>query len=100
MTNIVKKRIVDPRLLRWVIHERDGGCLYGFYEGGQCQFGFDPHHIVPRSMGGDDVSENIITLCRKHHDMAEERLIPRELLQEIVERHIGDLKCLNTDLAP
>jgi len=25
------------------------------------------HHLVPRSMGGDDVADNLVPLCRKHH---------------------------------
>ena len=25
------------------------------------------HHIVPRSMGGEDNEENLVTLCQKHH---------------------------------
>lgn len=28
----------------------------------------DPHHLVQRSLGGDDVAANIIPLCRIHHD--------------------------------
>lgn len=30
----------------------------------------DVHHIVFRSHGGADVPENLICLCRTHHDMA------------------------------
>jgi hypothetical protein len=29
----------------------------------------DPHHVVPRSQGGADAYENIIFLCRFHHEM-------------------------------
>lgn len=29
----------------------------------------DPHHIVYRSLGGDDVEENICGICRMHHDI-------------------------------
>ena len=28
----------------------------------------DPHHIIFRSQGGEDTMENLITLCRYHHD--------------------------------
>jgi len=28
----------------------------------------DPHHLVQKSLGGDDVAMNIIPLCRIHHD--------------------------------
>ena len=30
----------------------------------------DIHHIVFRSHGGDDIPENLICLCRHHHDQA------------------------------
>lgn len=25
------------------------------------------HHLVPRSLGGDDVADNLVPLCSKHH---------------------------------
>lgn len=28
----------------------------------------DPHHIILKSQGGDDVFGNIMPLCHKHHD--------------------------------
>ncbi len=28
----------------------------------------DPHHITTRGAGGGDVSENLIALCRQHHN--------------------------------
>ncbi len=51
--------------------------FYGMFYG-SCQFGLDPHHLIKRSQGGHDVKENVLTLCRKHHDMAEEHLISYE----------------------
>jgi len=30
--------------------------------------GLDPHHVVFKSAGGEDVSSNLLTLCRKCHD--------------------------------
>lgn len=29
----------------------------------------DPHHIVYRSMGGDDTDDNLVGICRLHHDI-------------------------------
>ena len=66
-----------------MVEERDRACLYGMVHGG-CQFGLDPHHIIKRSQGGTDIKENIITLCRKHHDMAEENLIKSSELARIL----------------
>ena len=28
---------------------------------------FGLHHIIPRSMGGEDNEENLVTLCQFHH---------------------------------
>lgn len=54
----------------------------------------DVHHIDPRGMGGSqskDYTENLMGLCRKHHDQAEAKLIPKEKLikthLERVNRH-------------
>jgi hypothetical protein len=51
---------------------------------GDCQFGLDPHHLIKISQGGDDIKENVVTLCRKHHDMAEENKISYEELKAIM----------------
>jgi hypothetical protein len=83
------KRIIDPEVLRWVVHERDRVCLYGLFYSDPCQFGLDPHHIEKRSELGDDIPENLITLCRKHHDQAEENTIPKEHLQGILNALYG-----------
>ena len=58
-------------------------CLYGMFHG-DCQFGLDPHHLIRRAQGGHDTKENVLALCRKHHDMAEENLIPYEELKSIM----------------
>jgi 5-methylcytosine-specific restriction endonuclease McrA len=34
------------------------------------------HHLVPRSLGGDDVADNLVGLCRKHHRWVTEREQP------------------------
>lgn len=35
-----------------------------------------PHHIIYRSQGGDSNDENLITLCRLHHDQAHFKVKP------------------------
>ena len=44
------------------------------------------HHIVPIEEDYDKRldSENLITLCRYHHELAEKGTIPKEELQELV----------------
>jgi 5-methylcytosine-specific restriction endonuclease McrA len=59
----------NRKLVLDVVNKRDGRCMYGLLHGG-CSEGLDPHHIVTRGAGGDDVPENIITLCRRHHNDA------------------------------
>jgi len=43
----------------------------------------DCHHIIFRSQGGEDKIENLIGLCRKHHDLAHNHKIPASELQYI-----------------
>lgn len=44
-------------------------------DGGRCgYFGCtsepsEAHHIIFRSQGGEDTPDNLISLCRKHHEM-------------------------------
>src|SRR5512142_2283169 len=77
------KRVID-RSVTQRARERDGCCLYGLLHKDGCEGGLDGHHMEQRGVGGDDVIENIISLCRKHHRMAEEYLISREELQAIM----------------
>lgn len=77
-------RTQSKSLLDWVVHERDRTCLYGFWYASECRFGLDPHHIIKRSSNGGDVKENIITLCRKHHDLAEANIISADSLRDIL----------------
>lgn len=70
--------------------DRDGCCLYGLIYRDGCVPGYDPHHIV--SFGSDprqDVLENIICLCRKHHNEAEARAIPAIKLQGLLYHFYG-----------
>jgi 5-methylcytosine-specific restriction endonuclease McrA len=85
---LTKKR--NSKVLKWVVEERDRMCMYGFTQGDPCQFGLDPHHIIPRSQGGGDISTNIITLCRKHHDMAQRNEIKPDTLREILVEVYGE----------
>ena len=85
----VKERIVDPKMVEWVVKRRDGYCLYGISEKQGCSGGVDPHHIDSKGSGGDDIPENLITLCRKHHIMAQENLISKYKLRGILTKYFG-----------
>ena len=61
-------RVVPPDLYEKVMF-RDQGCRGGaFVSEVACQGRLDPHHIFRRGQGGPDTLENLITLCRAHHD--------------------------------
>ena len=40
----------------------------------------DVHHVVPRSLGGPDVLENLIAICRHHHDQVDQPFIRGRLV--------------------
>lgn len=79
---------MDPEFSR-IIKQRDGVCLYGLLHKDGCRGPLDPHHIDPRGLGGPDEKENGIGLCRKHHDMAEDRRITQEELYAILALYHG-----------
>ena len=48
---------------------RDGGCVArSQVPEVRCAGRIDPHHVLPRGRGGKDTTENLICLCRAHHD--------------------------------
>jgi len=63
---------------------RDGVCLAGMILRDGCTVGFDVHHIASRGSGGDDTLENMICLCRRHHNRAHNGRITRGKLREIL----------------
>ena len=81
-------RIVDTEGTRKA-RQRDGVCLYGLLHKDGCRGGLDGHHIEARGEGGDDVINNIISLCRWHHGMAEDRRITKVELFAILALYHG-----------
>ncbi len=77
-------RIVSPQTIQRV-RMRDGVCLAGLQLRDGCSGGVDVHHISTRGAGGDDSLENMICLCRRHHNMAHYGLISRGKLREILQ---------------
>lgn len=79
----------DPKIAE-VARKRDGTCLAGLFLKDGCVPGFEPHHIT--KFGRDprlDVLENLICLCRRHHQMAENHLIAPITLQGILYHFYG-----------
>ena len=78
------------RKIAQAVKKRDGTCLYGIMIQDGCVPGIDPHHI--ESFGLDprgDVLENMISLCRRHHDLAERNVITKLELQCILYHFFG-----------
>ena len=48
---------------------RDGGCVARLLVPEvRCAGRIDPHHALMRSQGGKDTLEDLIAVCRAHHD--------------------------------
>lgn len=56
-----KKRIQNRELLDYIKSQR---CL--IFNG--CRGPVDPSHVTTRGAGGDDTPDNVMPLCRKHHN--------------------------------
>ena len=55
------KRIDDPELLKKISKMK---CQIGR----NCKGRVDPAHVTSKGAGGDDTEENVMPLCRKHHN--------------------------------
>ncbi len=53
------KRVVNKKLLKMIAEAPCTVCL---------KYPSDPHHITSVGAGGGDVVENVMPLCRTHHD--------------------------------
>jgi predicted restriction endonuclease len=86
----MKSRRVDRKVVDWVLNDRDRMCLYGFMRSDPCTTAaLHVHHIQKRSACGNDVKENLITLCAHHHDQAEKHYIKPEELRNILGQLYG-----------
>lgn len=58
------KALSIPPSVKLLVNQRDHGlCVY-------CQRpGLPEAHFIPRSKGGLGIPQNILTLCRTHHDL-------------------------------
>jgi hypothetical protein len=71
------------------VRERDGVCLYGVDFQDPCSGGLQAHHLEKRSQLGDDIPENGISLCNRHHWQAEQNRIPKQVLINLLEQYYG-----------
>lgn len=75
-----KKRVVDEGVIARV--RAKGYCMLR----GTCCGGLDVHHIRSRGSGGDDVEDNLILVCRCHHNRIHNGLVKRYELYEALRR--------------
>ena len=78
-------RVKSREIIDYVLVKRDGVCMWGLSTGETCTAGLDPHHIKSKGSGGDDAVENLITLCRGHHNDAHSGKIRRGKLRSVLE---------------
>jgi len=58
-----------PASVRDDVFARDRGCVAVLLVREiRCSGSLDPHHVLRRSQGGTDTADNLVTLCRAHHD--------------------------------
>lgn len=75
-------RFDDPEMKRAVFARDKWRCRWC---GRTNAMAYDCHHIRYRRSSNDDVMENLITLCRDHHDFVHDSgRIPKALAQEIL----------------
>lgn len=65
--NILLNKIIDDwSYLRYIVYKRDNGiCKYTGIEVNIDDF--DIHHIIPRSLGGEDTPNNLVLVSRGYH---------------------------------
>lgn len=75
----------DPKPARRLVNRRAGQVKVAAE--GQCRscrnrYGLERHHLVPRSLGGDDVEANIVPLCQDCHGTFERQSVERRRVGE------------------
>ena len=80
MNDAVRSFVMDA------VRNRDGCCLIGLFLKDGCIQGYDVHHIDTRGSGGEDTMENMICVCRKHHNAAHARRISKGALRAALNR--------------
>lgn len=73
--------------LKWDLYHRAGGRCE--HPGCRTATGpLDPHHLRKRSQGGEDTLDNLVLLCRKHHDQTDAAYAQGRLVIERIGREL------------
>jgi hypothetical protein len=64
-----RKALGVPSDIKAQVLARDAGCRASrLVADVRCWGPVDPHHVLRRSQGGPDTVDNLIAVCRAHHD--------------------------------
>jgi len=89
---MLQPRVPIPKVKRIV----DQDLIDRIRESGSCQiFGCNEHplhvhHIKSKGSGGDDVSENLVRVCWKHHAKIHSGNIARDVLRKLALKRIQE----------
>lgn len=73
-TPLKNKRKPVPKEVYQQVLARDMGCMGAQQVRIPCAGRIDPHHIKRRSQGGLDTLDNLVSLCRAHHDWVHQHI--------------------------
>src|SRR5881392_1885849 len=70
-----RRKVASPKQWQAIIAEKGAPCRICFVLGanGHVPAALQLHHVVAREDHGDDVADNIVALCGKHHDAVTRR---------------------------
>lgn len=69
------QRGLDPTIFAAVV-KRDQDCQGKQLIGGACKGRLDCHHVWRKGQGGPDHEDNLVLLCRAHHDWVHAHVVP------------------------
>jgi len=85
-----KKRVEDLQAILQARKRDNYKCLYGQEKSDPCiKTTIHVHHIKNRGSGGDDLPENLIILCPRHHNLAHTGEIKADELRAILAKRYG-----------
>lgn len=61
-----RRKVASPKQWQAIIADKGRSCRM-LRPSSLCSGAIEYHHVVPRDLGGDDLSHNIVPLCHRHH---------------------------------
>lgn len=72
-----RRKVASPKQWQAIIEAKQGPCRVCAKWGTTSGYPIEYHHIIPRSLGGDDVVDNVIPLCSVDHRLVTENKADR-----------------------